>query len=125
MKNKASILLISLLVISAFTLILAISIAEVTLSTGEIEMDETESKYAYYLAESCLEEALIRIEADTSFTSTTITMGNDSCTVTYSNNTISITVTESSGFTQTYQATTSLSTNDLINNIDLVDWTAI
>lgn len=121
-KNRASIVLISLIVISAFTLLLALSISEVTISSSYINLNKNESKFAYYLAEGCLEEAMLRIEQDSSFTDATITLASDTnCVVSYSANTITITVNRGE-FSQTFAATTQITTIDLINNIELLNW---
>lgn len=121
-KNRASIVLISLIVISAFTLLLALSISEITISSSYINLNKNESKFAYYLAEGCLEEAMLRIEEDSTFTGTTITLSSDTnCLVTYASNTITITVNRGD-FTQTFAATTQITTTDLINNIELLNW---
>lgn len=121
-KKRASIVLISLIVISAFTMLLALSISEVTVSNGYINLNKNESKYAYYLAEGCLEEAMLRVERDTSFSSATITMDTDTnCAISYAANIIQITVNRGD-FSETFNAQTQITTNDLINNIELLNW---
>ena len=121
-KNRASIALISLLVISAFTLILVVGMSEVNLSKSYQYLNNTSDKTAYYIAEGCLEEAMIRLENNTSFAGTTLTLDADTnCSVSVTGTTISITVNHLD-YTQTFEGEVSVTQEGTANNISLQYW---
>ncbi|KKT76735.1 MAG: hypothetical protein UW70_C0014G0001, partial [Candidatus Peregrinibacteria bacterium GW2011_GWA2_44_7] len=69
-KPCASVALISLLIISAITLLIALGISEVTFSNSAQTYNYQLEKEGYYAGEACLEEALHRLERDPTFTAT-------------------------------------------------------
>ena len=71
-QKRGSIALISLLIISAFTLLIVLAASEASISTYQIYLNESSGETAYYGAESCLEEAIMRIEGDSDFSGTTL-----------------------------------------------------
>lgn len=127
-SNRASISLITLLVISAFTLILVVGASVAGISNYDQSFNYDSSKISYYMAEACLEEALLRTEADSNFSSTTLTLDADTnCSVTVAGvNPKTITVTVNFlDYTQTYQAEVSLTQTGQIYNSELLTWEEI
>ncbi len=129
MKNhRASISLISLLIISAFTLILVVAASSSGMSNYEQSFNFESSKTSYYAAEACLEEALFRTEQNSAFTGTTLTFDSDTnCVVTVIGaNPKTITVTVNFlDYTQTFQATVSITQTGQIYNSELLTWEEI
>ena len=125
LRPAASISLISILVISAFTLILVVGMSVTSISTYDQSFNTEASNTAYYAAEGCLEEALIRLEGDSSFTGTTLTMDADTdCTISVSGGapyTLSISV-NFLDYTQTFEAEVSLTQSGQIYNSELLRW---
>lgn len=127
-SSRASIALISLLVISAFTLILVLGMSEATLSTSYQTFNTSSNQVAYYYAEACLDEAIIRLEKDSAFVSTTLTMnGTGSCTITVSGTSPKIVSIQSAYLDsiQNFQAQVSLTTNGQATNATLLEWKEI
>jgi len=122
MKNRASILLISMIIICAVTLLMAITLTEVSISSGYQRMNTTELKTSYYAAESCLEETLIRLEGDPSFSGTALLVQPDlTCQSTVSGSLITITVTNLT-YNEIFRGEYNMDSEDLVNNISLEDW---
>ncbi len=126
-KQTGSIALISLLVISAFTLILGLAMAENSISTGYQHLNNVSSETSYYGAEGCLEEAVIRIEADSSFTSETITYDWGTCDIVITGTnpkTVNVTITQDN-YSETYQAVIDITLNGHAINTSLSSWEEI
>lgn len=125
LKNTGSIALISTLIISAILILLVVGMSELTISGSYQNFNNISGKTNYYAADTCLEEALIRLEADTSFTSATIAIDDDTtCTINRSGNTITITANYLD-FSETYQGQYSITTTGQANNIRLLNWQEI
>ncbi|MEK9160403.1 MAG: hypothetical protein AAB383_06800 [Patescibacteria group bacterium] len=126
--HKASIALISLLVISAVSLILVVAASVNGLSNYEQSFNFEAGKSGYYGAEACLEEALLRMEGDSAFAGTSITLDAESdCTVVLSGTspkTITVTV-NFLDYTQTFQATAQVTQSGQIINTELLTWKEI
>lgn len=119
---RASVLLMSVIVIGVLTLFLGLAMAEVNLSTGYQGLNATESNHSYYSAESCVEESLLRYERDASFTGTTIAVDSEtSCTSAISGSQITITVSNGT-YSETFVGTFSSSVNGTVTNVDLTGW---
>lgn len=118
----------SLLIVSSITLILVLSMSELNISTSYQQLNQDSQKYSYYLAETCLEETLLRLENDANFTGTTITPDSDSsCTITVTNGApiiINITTTYLT-YTQNFRAEAGISTEGTALNADLSKWEEI
>lgn len=124
----ASVALVSLLVISVFTLILVLGVAEVSITKSYQYFNNASNQNVYYVAEGCLDEALIRLEADPLFNGTTLTLDADtSCTVTISGSTTKIIsiVVNFLNYTQTYQAQASLNEMGEAHNLTFLQWQEI
>jgi len=127
--QKGSIALISILVIAAFSLILAVGMSEVNISTSYQYLNNTANTGGYYLAEACLEESIIRLEEDSSFSAESLAFSNgDSCTVSVTGvnpKTVAISTTYATDYLQNFQATLELSTNGQVTNATLSNWQEI
>ncbi|MFA6024588.1 MAG: hypothetical protein WC777_05305 [Candidatus Gracilibacteria bacterium] len=129
MKNpQASVALISILIISAFTLLLLVATSISGLSNADQSFNFDSSKISYYGAEACLEEALLRTEQDAAFTTTTLSLDEDTtCSVTVSGanpKTVLVTV-DFLEYSQSFQATVSITQNGQIYNNELLTWEEI
>jgi hypothetical protein len=125
MKRPASISLISLLVISTIALILVLGMSESNISTSYQYLDSRSDSQMAYMADACLDEALIRLEQDIGFVSSSITFdANNSCSITVSGSgpmTLSISVS-SYDYTQSFEAQVSYSSSGEVNNFSLDSW---
>jgi type II secretory pathway component PulK len=122
---RASVALISLLVISSVTLIVVLAMAEVDVSSFYQYENNNSNTSAYYLGESCLEEAMHRLEEDTSFTSANITLdSNQSCSITVtatSNYSIDVNVSFYD-YVQNFRGIGTISTSGGANHFTLSSW---
>ena len=125
--NKGSIALISILVVSAVVLILAVGGVERHILTSHQYYNNYSNNIVYYSAEGCLEETMRRIEEDTSFAGTTLNIDDTVCTVTVqSGNPIDINISVSyQDYLQNYHAQVILTTNGQANNAELSNWEEI
>ncbi len=125
---RASISLISLLVISALTLILVVAVSIAGSSNYDQSFNFDSTKTSYYTAEACLEEALLRTEQNSGFTSTSLTVDSDTdCEVTVTGTnpkTVTVTV-HFLDYSQTFRATVSITQAGQIYNSDLLTWEEI
>lgn len=123
--KQGSIALMSMLIISAFTLILVVAMSETNLSTSYQYLNNVSNKSAYSIAESCLEESLVRLEADATFAGTTLVFDSNSQCVSVisgsSPKTIAITVVDSD-YQQTFLGQAILTASGQAVNATLLDW---
>lgn len=128
-SQKGSIALISLLLISVVSMILALGISETSISTSYQYLNNSSSKEAYYVAEGCLEEVLTRLEQNADFGGTTLNIDLDtSCTAAVTGGASLKTVTivvDKLNYSQTFQGTVDLTAEGVINNADLSNWKEI
>ncbi len=128
LNQKGSIALISILLVSAITLLIVVSMSEINISTSQQHLNSTSSKSNYYLSEACFEESLIRLENDAGFTGTSISFDtNSNCTITISGGatkTVDIT-TNFFDYTQNYQGTVTIEQNGQAINATLLNWSEI
>ncbi|MFA5855431.1 MAG: hypothetical protein WC846_04100 [Candidatus Gracilibacteria bacterium] len=122
LRNRASVLLVSMIIICAITLLMAVTLSEVTISSGYQRTNTTELKVSYYAAESCLEETLMRLELDPSFSGTSITLQPDLiCQSSVSGGIIDI-VVDNLDYSEIFRAEYDMDSAELVNNIDLENW---
>lgn len=122
---KASVALISLLLISAFTLVLVVGASVASLSNYESAYQYEASHLSYFYAEACLEEGLLRLEADNTFPGTTLNFDADSsCIVTVTAGSPVLFSIEVStyGHTEQYSAEVELTSAGQIYNSELLTW---
>ena len=133
MKNNhlksGSVALISVLVISAILLILVSSMAETHISVSNQFFNDYNDRLGYYDSESCLEEAIRKLELDVNFSGSSIlNESGTACTstVTGSGNTKNISIVNVRGdYTQQYQGQISITVNGTVNNAILINWNKI
>ena len=122
---RGSVALISILIISAFALILVISMSEVNISKSSQSYNSEAGKIQLYSAEACLEEAIIRLEDNPAFSDGSMTFdGDTSCTISVANNQIDISVSYLD-FSQNFRANFEVSVNGEANNVTLLTWSEI
>lgn len=124
-QRPAAAALVSLLVVAMVTLIMALAFSENSLSTLEIESNSKESARSFYLAESCLDEAITRLEADLTYMSGSLSFDSErSCTIQVSGTSpvlVEITTTVDD-LTERYEAELSYTTSGTVNNFSLSSW---
>lgn len=127
LKQKGSVALISILIISAILIIMVIGISEASISTSYEFLNSESNQMSYQTGEACLEETLIRLEDDTSFSGATISIGDATCTSTVpSGNPKNINISVNYlDYTQNFQAQVSITTNGQANNASLLKWEKI
>lgn len=129
MKNhKASIALMSILIISAFTMFLVLTMSEVNVTRSYNYLNTSTQNESLYGAEGCLEEAIIRLEQDMAFTSGTITYSAEkTCQITVSGtNPLTVNIEMSyDDYTQNYSAELNVVEDGEANNIHLSSWQEI
>lgn len=123
-NKKGSIALIGVIIISAILIILTIGMSESNLSLMDEYFNNESSQNMYHIAEGCLEETIIRIEDNVSFSGTTLDMGDITCVSTVTGTTtktISMELTYLN-YTQNFSAQISVTTNGQANNVLLLNW---
>jgi Tfp pilus assembly protein PilX len=126
-KQKGSIALISVLIISAILLILILGMSESSVTGSYQSLNKSSNQIAYHTAEACLEETIMRMEDDINFTGVTLSFDETTCTsVTSGENpkTISIEV-EYMDYVQHFAAQVSVATMGQANNVKLLNWEKI
>lgn len=80
-NNRGAAALLTIVIIGAASLIMAISVAQ--LGLGELEMGYIEGKgsAALAFADGCGEEALVRLRKDSTYTGEILTLDDKSCTI--------------------------------------------
>jgi type II secretory pathway component PulK len=124
-KQKGSVAIMTILLVSAVVLILVVSMSESNISSSYHQLNIRSDRSMYYGAETCLEEALIRLKKDSSFSSTEIDLEeNHTCSVNVSGSTLAIEVNYF-GYRKNFSGEFSASFNNGINHITLLNWTEI
>jgi len=124
-NRKASIALMSILIISAFTLFLVLTMSEINVTRSYNYLNTSTQNESLYGAEGCLEEAIIRLEQDPTFASETITYDtNKICEVTATGtNPITVNVEMSyDNYTENYIAELGIIEDGEAHNIHLNSW---
>ena len=80
-KQSGTIALISLLIITAVTLAIGLSLNLLGLDEMRMGFRESKSSQAFHVAESCLEEALMRLKRDANYTGGNLQIGQGSCNI--------------------------------------------
>lgn len=83
-KNKGSVALVSILVIMAVSLAIALSINLGSISELKMGFSESKSSESLFGADGCVSESLIRLAWDSSYTGGTLDFGGGSCIITIS-----------------------------------------
>jgi len=80
-KQPGTIALISLLIITAVTLAIGLSMNLLGLDEMRMGFRESKSSEAYYVVESCMEEALVRLKREANYSSGILQIGDGSCNI--------------------------------------------
>jgi len=80
-KQSGTIALISLLIIGAVTLAIGLSVNLLGLEEMKMGFRSNKSSESFYVAESCLEEALMRLKRESNYTGGSLAIGNKSCSI--------------------------------------------
>lgn len=126
--HKGAVALVSILIVTAFTLVLAVSLSDANRATSDQYLNNVMINDLYYAAGGCLDEALLRTEGDTTFTGTTLTFTDGtSCTVSVTGTTTkTITITAQNGdYTENFAAQAALTQSGIANNLRLLSWEAL
>lgn len=126
-STKGSIALIGVLILSAILIIITIGMSESNISMMDQYFNNESSQNIYQVAEGCLEEAILRIENDTSYTGSTLPMGDATCVSSVTGTTTKDITLEINylNYTQNFSAQISVTTNGQANNVDLLNWEKI
>jgi hypothetical protein len=125
--KKGSVALISILVISAILIIAVVSASESSVTNSYQYLNKKTGEELYFVAESCLEDAIIMLEEDTSFAGGTLNLNESECISTIAgagNKTINIEV-NSGDYSQSFQAEVSITAQGHANNVKLLNWQKI
>lgn len=121
-KPRGVVALISILIISAITILLVLGMSEISISSSYQAANNSAGKSSYYAAESCLEEALIRLKNDPTFSSAIIAIDNDlTCSLSVSGSSVTI-ISDYLDYSETFQADISLTQVGETSNIQLLNW---
>lgn len=126
-KTRGSIALISTLIISMFTVILAIAMVENSISVGYQHVNNVASRFSMNFAEGCFEEAIHRLEVDTSYSGSTLNFTDGSCEITVTGGdkkTIDIVLTYLD-YIQNFRGTADMTTVGHATNASLSSWEEI
>ncbi|MBI4234888.1 hypothetical protein HY604_01155 [Candidatus Peregrinibacteria bacterium] len=122
---KGSVALVSIMIISAITLIVVISMTEINYSTSSQSLNSNSDKTAYYVAQACLEEATIQLEADLSYSAGTLNFDADTtCDISVTDNgqkNVTITVNYLD-YSSTFNATFSYEQSGEATNLHIINW---
>jgi hypothetical protein len=81
-NQKGYIALISILIVSGMTLLIAISVSLSGISESDMGLLKNQSTKAFYLATLCAEDALVKLKNDLKYSGNeTLTIGEGSCTI--------------------------------------------
>ncbi len=122
--NKGSVILISILLVSAVLILAVIGLSDAQISSSKQQENSYSDSIVYYTAESCLEEAINRIENDISYVGETILLGNSQCVVSVSGGAVkdvSIDVTYDN-YSQSFSGEISVTQDGQIYNAELLNW---
>lgn len=98
--------------------------SEAQISGSTQYFNEYSDEVTYYMAEGCLEESMIRIEDDISFSGTTLPLQDGTCEIYVSGSaikSIDINVTYLN-YSQAFMAEVTVSNNGTANNARLISW---
>lgn len=126
-KTRGSIALISTLIISIFTLVLTVAMAENSISVGYQHVNNAANKFSMNFAEGCFEEALHRIEMDPGYTGSTVNFTDGSCVITASGSgtkTVDVVLTYLD-YVQRFRGTVVVTTTGHATNASLSTWNEI
>lgn len=81
-NNQGAAALIAIIVITAMIVVISVSLGLATLSQLEIGFSEQRGDDVLVAAESCTEEAVLRLSRDNTYSGGSLTVGDIACTIT-------------------------------------------
>ena len=121
-QRSASVLIMSVLIVSVFCLLLAVTLSEFQLNQSFVRLNQDMSSSLFYAAKSCLDETAYRMETEDDFTGASISFDNGlSCTSVVMGSQVDITVSVGD-YQEIYRADFASNPINLINNYRLTDW---
>lgn len=124
-RPSASIALISLLLVSAMSLMLVVAMSESSVSSYEVGSNYEINQNLSYAAKACFEESVIRLESDANFAATTMVLDEwTTCSVTVvGTGIVAVTIQVDSGdYQQIFEATLEVQTEGAARNVHLLSW---
>jgi hypothetical protein len=125
-NQKGFIALTSILIISTVALAVSVSISLLGVGEAKSSLDFKKGQETLKIAEGCIEEALIRIRNDDTYTGGSLNVGDGSCTIsvsgTGSDRTVDVTATIS-GSSLDYIKRIQITTKIIGNSINILTWT--
>lgn len=114
----------SLLVVSAATLAIAVSISLLGIGEAKSSLDFKKGQEALKIAESCLEEGLLRLRDNANYTGGSLNVGEGSCTINVRGSGNEKTINVSATITGALQYVKELeaSTKRVGNSINITSW---
>lgn len=125
--TRGSIALLSVLIISAILIIAVVSKAEIQSNSAQQHFNRFFQQSLYYSAEACIEDAIIKIERDSTFANGTLNVGEAVCEITVNGinpKNVTINVSEQN-YSQNFSAQVSVETLGLSTNAELLQWEEI
>ena len=126
-KTRGSIALISMIIISAFALILAVGMAENSISSGYQNVNHVVGNFSASYAEGCFEEAIHKIETTPNFSGYTLNFEDGSCVIAVTGTnpkTVDITL-NFTDYVQHYRGTLTINQVGQATNATLSTWDKI
>lgn len=124
-NQKAYIALIALVILGAFTLILAVSLNKINITDLKLITSEQISNEAFFAADACAEEALLRLKRDPAFREGNLNIRTANCTISITANGDQRTIT-ATGVSEEYireiETIVNLTTNGSAINASTVSW---
>ena len=124
-SKKGFIAFTSLLVISAVTLAIAMSVSLIGINSATSSLGYQKSQGAVKIGESCLEETLLRLRNDGNFSGVSLSLGEGSCiaTVSASGNTRTIWITSTIAGPPQYSKMLNAAATRVGKSITITSWT--
>ncbi len=123
-KIKGSVALLSILIISAVLIIAVVSTAEVQINTSKQHQNNLSDDSMYYVAEACMEEAMLRLERDNTYAFGNLLINDVNCSIAVvGSNPKDVTINVSyQNYSQTFNAQVSVENAGQVNNVELMSW---
>jgi hypothetical protein len=125
MRNQTGfIAFTSLIVIAAVALAISTSVALMGIDSAKGALSLSKGQETFAIAKSCLEEALIRLRADTNYAGGNLNVGNGSCAISLSGTGANRTITSTATLTgpPSYVKTIQIAVKRAGGSINVLSW---
>lgn len=121
-NKRGAAALVAIIIITALVVLISVSYAFIAIGNLEVGFAKQKSGDVVLTAESCVEEAMLRLSSDNTYSGGSLTVGDVACTMTVTGTpcgscTIDVAAT-SSGFTRNIQAGVTVSGS----SVDITSW---